>query len=193
MSAGSLRERVLLALARADGQPWASIAEATPHTAEVMYGRQADAIEALWREHSAARAGVISIPAPAISTGPKGKTETEAAADYLREMQSRTNLLLAGSGVTALVDRLLADVVAALDELNEARSGREPASLLDPSHRWGTCPLMERIKPGTRIRVRDIPVCLNCLVDGCEGETAAFEPCRRTKNPAHHKECTTDE
>jgi uncharacterized tellurite resistance protein B-like protein len=38
------REAVLLALARADGQPWSSIAEATPHTAEVMYGAQADAV-----------------------------------------------------------------------------------------------------------------------------------------------------
>lgn len=36
-----------MALARADGQPWASIAEATEHTAEIMYGKQADAVEAI--------------------------------------------------------------------------------------------------------------------------------------------------
>lgn len=41
------REELLLALARADGQPWESMAEASRHTAEVMYGDQADAVEAL--------------------------------------------------------------------------------------------------------------------------------------------------
>ena len=41
------REAVLLALSRADGQFWESIAEATPHTANIMYGKQADAVLAL--------------------------------------------------------------------------------------------------------------------------------------------------
>lgn len=41
------RETVLLALARADGQDWASIADASLHTAEIMYGKQADAVLAL--------------------------------------------------------------------------------------------------------------------------------------------------
>lgn len=35
---------LLLALARADGQPWASIVGGTEHTAEYMYGAQADAV-----------------------------------------------------------------------------------------------------------------------------------------------------
>ena len=39
------RHSILIALAQADGQPWGSIAEATEHTAEMMYGKQADAVE----------------------------------------------------------------------------------------------------------------------------------------------------
>ena len=50
MSAGSLRDQFVLALARGDGQPWQSIAEASRHTAEVMYGKQADAVLAELRE-----------------------------------------------------------------------------------------------------------------------------------------------
>lgn len=41
------RAEILLALARADGQTWTSIIDATEHTAEMMYGKQADAIEAI--------------------------------------------------------------------------------------------------------------------------------------------------
>lgn len=50
----SERHELLLALARADGQPWASIAESTEHTAEMMYGKQADAVmEILARKSNA--------------------------------------------------------------------------------------------------------------------------------------------
>ena len=42
------RHALLLALARADGQVWESIIEASEHTAETKYGNQADAMEALF-------------------------------------------------------------------------------------------------------------------------------------------------
>ncbi len=38
------RGHVLLALAQADGQAWKTIAEASEHTGEMMYGKQADAM-----------------------------------------------------------------------------------------------------------------------------------------------------
>jgi hypothetical protein len=40
----SKRDELLMTLARADGQPWRDIAEATQHAAEIMYGEQADAV-----------------------------------------------------------------------------------------------------------------------------------------------------
>ena len=42
----SVRDRVLMALAAGDGQAWTNIADATRHTAEMMYGKQADALAA---------------------------------------------------------------------------------------------------------------------------------------------------
>lgn len=38
------RDELLMALAQGDGQPWIDLAAATPHAAEMMYGKQADAI-----------------------------------------------------------------------------------------------------------------------------------------------------
>lgn len=48
------RETVLLTLARADGQDWESIADASLHTAEIMYGAQATAVLDLWPGRSEA-------------------------------------------------------------------------------------------------------------------------------------------
>ena len=45
------REAVLLTLARADGQEWESIADASLHTAEIMYGAQATAVLAVVRRN----------------------------------------------------------------------------------------------------------------------------------------------
>lgn len=94
------REQVLLALARADGQPWGSIAEATPHTAEMMYGKQADAVLALLPEAPtvaldvetvraalAPSAGVVSveqIAAVVLAADPR-RTEAQVKAEALRE------------------------------------------------------------------------------------------------------------
>lgn len=41
---------LILALARADGQPWANMAEANRHTAEQMYGAQAEAALGIFRK-----------------------------------------------------------------------------------------------------------------------------------------------
>jgi hypothetical protein len=51
-----LRERVLLALANADLQDWPEIDHnTTRHTAEMMYGSQADAVISLFNELLTAR------------------------------------------------------------------------------------------------------------------------------------------
>lgn len=68
----------------------------------------------------------LSIPVPTISTGPKNMTDTEAAEHYLREMRDRTKMLQAGSGVTALVNRLLDDVLDAMEALNAAADTPTP-------------------------------------------------------------------
>ncbi len=41
------RRELLLALALADGQPWHDWTYTNEHTAEMMYGKQAEAIEAI--------------------------------------------------------------------------------------------------------------------------------------------------
>lgn len=43
------RDDLIITLAKADGQPWASLADASKHTAEIMYGKQADAVLKLFR------------------------------------------------------------------------------------------------------------------------------------------------
>jgi hypothetical protein len=68
--------------------------------------------------------GTIMIPTPTISTGPKGVSEARAAADFLHSMRQRTEMLRAGSGVTALVNRLLDDVVAAIRASEAGGDGR---------------------------------------------------------------------
>lgn len=75
----------------------------------------------------------LNIPVPTISTGPKHMTDTEAAEHYLREVRNRTKMLQAGSGVTALVNRLLDDVLDAMEELNTGTVTPTPerATLLD--------------------------------------------------------------
>ena len=69
-------------------------------------------------------ASTITIPTPTISTGPKGVSEARAAADFLHSMRQRTEMLRAGSGVTALVNRLLDDVVAAIRASEAGGDGR---------------------------------------------------------------------
>lgn len=49
------RHALILALARADGQFWESIAEASEHTAEVMYGAMADAAQGILAARLAAQ------------------------------------------------------------------------------------------------------------------------------------------
>lgn len=73
----------------------------------------------------------ITIPAPSIGTGPTHLTPTEAAESYLRDTVDRVKKLGHGSGVTALVDRLLADVIAALAELNAGTPTPERVTLTD--------------------------------------------------------------
>ena len=54
------------------------------------------------------------------------------------------------------------------------------AAVLHPTPRWGQRPIFEREAPGSnRLRERQIPCCLNCLVDGYEDEPDALAPCRR--------------
>ena len=64
---------------------------------------------------SDAPAETITIPRPAIHTGPQHKTVDEATADYLLEAATRVvDRQIWGSGVTALVARLLTDAAMAL-------------------------------------------------------------------------------
>lgn len=62
------------------------------------------------------------------------------------------------------------------------------SAALNPTHRWGQRPIFERIEPrSTRFRERMIPCCLDCLVDGCEDEPEAFQPCRRQPTPKEQR------
>ena len=100
----------------------------------------------------------LHIPVPTISTGPKHMTDTEAAEHYLREMRDRTKMLQAGSGVTALVNRLLDDVLDAMEALNTSTDTPTPERVTLSAEEERVC-LLDSIKKSKAMHRAKVLAC----------------------------------
>lgn len=95
------RRELLLALALADGQDWRGWVNTSEHTAEMMYGRQADAVESILAARLA---------------------EVTAERDETREYGDHTSCVESYSALQARADAL-AEQVAAVQVALEVRGG----------------------------------------------------------------------
>ena len=91
------RETVLLALARADGQDWESIAYAPFHTAAIMYGAQATAVLDLLPGRSEAEVKAEALR-EWIAEWPTTPDDGTFLADVARDGLARADRLAAGGG-----------------------------------------------------------------------------------------------
>lgn len=107
----------------------------------------------------------ITIPRPAIHTGPAHKTVDEATADYLLEAAGRVvDQCIWGSGVSALVARTLTDAAMAIrasTDRSSQEAGRDAAL-------YGLCPVCHAprtvvVNPG------GVTMSLACRVDRTHG------------------------